>query len=193
MDEKHQDNTESKLTASDDKLHPLSSKDQGGPDHPQNNRMRAIIKRLGYFGYDKETYEYTPDGELAKKTKAYQPGKTFWDWMQLLIIPAALAALVFWFNLEQAHISEVNSAKQADISNANSAKQHIFDQQAALDQQRAAILQTYIDNIQDLLLNHNLLKSKPDDAVAILARARTLTALHGLDPERKGRLLIFLH
>jgi hypothetical protein len=40
--------------------------------------------------------------------------------------------------------------------------------------------ETYIDNIQDLLLNHNLLGSKPSGEVAILARARTLTALQGL-------------
>ena len=44
-----------------------------------------------------------------------------------------------------------------------------------------------------MLLNHNLLKSKQDDAVAILARARTLVALQGLDVERKGHLLTFLY
>jgi len=62
-----------------------------------------------------------------------------------------------------------------------------------LDQQQAAILQTYIDNIQDLLLNHNLLKSKPTDDVAILAQARTLTALQGLDAQRKAKVVQFLH
>ena len=51
----------------------------------------------------------------------------------------------------------------------------------------------YIDNIQDLLLNHSLLKSKPTDDVAILARARTLTALQGLDPDRKYLLIQFLY
>jgi len=55
------------------------------------------------------------------------------------------------------------------------------------------ILQTYLDNIQDLLLNHNLLGSKPNNGVAILARARTLTALRGLDQQRKGRLIQFLY
>jgi uncharacterized protein YjbI with pentapeptide repeats len=65
--------------------------------------------------------------------------------------------------------------------------------QNGLDQQQATILQTYIDNIQDLLLNHNLLKSKSSDDVAILARARTLTALQGLDLKRKAALLQFLY
>jgi uncharacterized protein YjbI with pentapeptide repeats len=180
MDENQQDKTESKLIATEDKLSPpsLSTKDHRRPHRPQNNRMGAIIKRLGFFGYDKETKEYTPNGQLAKITKEHQPGKTFWDWLQLLIIPIILASATIAFGWWQAHLAEV---------------QHQQDQQNALDQQRTVILQTYIDNIQDLLLNHNLLKSKPTDDVAILARARTLTALQGLDPGRKGRLLIFLH
>jgi uncharacterized protein YjbI with pentapeptide repeats len=132
----------------------------------------------GFRGYDKIMKEYTPDGQLAKITKEHQPGKTFWDWLQLLIIPIILAGATIGFGLWQAHLADL---------------QHQQDQRIALDQQQATILQTYIDNIQDLLLNHNLLKSKSYDDVAILARARTLTALKELDPERKGRLLIFLH
>jgi len=171
MDDNHQDKTESKLTATKDKLHPLSSRDQKGPDDPQSNRMRRIIKRLGVFGYDKETKEYAPNGQLAKITKEYQPGKTFWDWLQLLIIPLVLAGGGYLF----------------------ATWQHDTDQHRTLDQQQATILQTYIDNIQDLLLNHHLLKSKPNDDAAILARARTLTALQGLDPERKGDLVQFIY
>src|SRR5437763_4042440 len=83
--------------------------------------------------------------------------KTLWDWLQLLIIPVVLAGGGYLFGTWQ----------------------HDTDQQRALDQQQAAILQTYIDNMQDLLLNYNLLKSKPLDGVAILTRARTLTALQG--------------
>ncbi len=98
-------------------------------------------------------------------------GKTIWDWMQLLIVPIILVIVGYIF----------------------SSQQHDADQKQALDQQQATILQTYVDNIQDLLLNHNLLKSKPTDDVAILARARTLTALQELDPKRKGHLLKFLH
>ena len=107
--------------------------------------------------------------------------KTLWDKLNLfgtLAIPIVVLIATIGFGLWQAYLVGL---------------QHDSDQQRALDQQQAAILQTYIDNIQDLLLNHNLLRSKPDGAVAILARARTLTALHGLDSERKGRLLIFLY
>src|SRR3712207_3068824 len=29
------------------------------------------------------------------------PGKTFWDWLQLLIVPAVIAAGGIWFNRQQ--------------------------------------------------------------------------------------------
>ncbi len=96
--------------------------------------------------------------------------KTLWDWLQLLgvlAIPIVVAGATLLFSIQQANL----------------------DQQ----QREATLLQSYIDNIQDLLLNHNLLKSKPDDYVAILARARTLTALQGLDAEHKGLLVHFIY
>ena len=108
--------------------------------------------------------------------------KTFWDWLQLLVIPLILAVGGFWF-----------SAQQSTTSLQSSERQHGSDQAIALEQQHAALLQTYMDNIQDLLLHDNLGKSKSTDDVAILARARTLTAVQGLDPNRKGLLVQFLY
>ena len=136
---------------------------------------------FGVRGYVKITEEYDDDG-LSKVTREHQPGRTLWDWVQLLIIPFVIGAGAIWFNMQQSQTS-------LQVSQA----QHKSDQMIAVDQQRATTLQMYIDNIQDLLLNHNLLKSKPTDNVAILARARTLTALEGLDPHRKGVLLKFLY
>ncbi len=136
----------------------------------------------------------TPKRLMRKNTTSWTgfSGKTLWNWLDLfakLAIPLVVVLATIGFGLWQVHLADIQHQSDQMIAN----QQHMFDQQASLDQQRAAILQTYIDNIQDLLLNHNLLKSKQTDDVAILARARTLTALHGLNPERKGRLLIFLH
>jgi uncharacterized protein YjbI with pentapeptide repeats len=112
--------------------------------------------------------------------------KTLWDWLQLLgilAIPLVVAGATLLFSIQQANLAN---------------QQHEADRQQALDQQQAAILQTYLDSVQDLLLHNNLLKSSLIDTnnpyydVAILARARTLTALQGLDPMRKGRLLQFI-
>ena len=36
-------------------------------------------------------------------TEQYQPGKTLWDWMQLLIIPVVLAVAAYLFNLATSH------------------------------------------------------------------------------------------
>jgi len=70
--------------------------------------------------------------------------------------------------------------------------QHRSDQQRALDQQRATILQTYIDNMRDLLLNHNLAKSAPGDEVRQVARVQTLSTLRSLDASRNIIVLQFL-
>ena len=118
--------------------------------------------------------------------------KTVWDWLNLsgtLAIPLVVVAATIAFGIQQANLAQ----KQHDSDQAIANQQHAADQQQALDQQRATILQAYIDNIQDLLLNHHLLKAGPTDDVAILARARTLTALQGLDSFRKGVLIRFLY
>ena len=61
--------------------------------------------------------------------------------------------------------------------------QHESDQQLALDQQRATILQTYIDNMRNLLLTGHLTNSAPADEVA---RVQTLSTLRALDADRKS-------
>lgn len=144
---------------------------------------------------DKTSSPFSKDGYQKENGFFNRPmagGKTMWDWLNLLgilAIPLILGIATIGFGLQQTHLAD--QQHQSDQKLAQ--QQHVADQQQVLDQQRAAVLQTYLDSIQDLLLNHNLLGSKPTDDVAILARARTLTALQGLDPERKGRLMKFLY
>jgi uncharacterized protein YjbI with pentapeptide repeats len=145
------------------------------------------------MAYDKATEEYDKDGNPTKTTKERQIRKTFWYWLQLLVIPAVLAAGAIFFSFKQNNDSLNLNEKQYTQSINIAANRYVEDKKSALDQQQAAILQTYLDNIQDLLLKDDLLKSTSTSDVAILARARTLTALQGLDTERKGRLLIFLY
>jgi len=98
-------------------------------------------------------------------------GKTLWDWMQLILIPAVLALGAFLFN-------------RAELSR---------EQAVALDNQRAAALQTYLDRMSELLLEKNLRSSQPNDEVRTVARSQTLTILRSLDGNRKRSLLQFLH
>lgn len=101
----------------------------------------------------------------------FQPGKTLWDWYQLLIIPVVLVVGGFLLNF-------ATSRTEREI---------------ASDKQREDALQAYIDSMSALLLERNLRKSAEDDEVRTIARVRTLTVLPRLDGRRKGTVLMFLH
>ena len=112
--------------------------------------------------------------------------KQLWDWLMLigvLAIPIAVAFGTLLISLQQ-----TQSSQQA------SERQHQTDIQIANDQQQEATLQTYLDNMSNLLLNHQLLESKnPGDEVRVVARSWTLTTLRRLDPTRKQVVLKFLY
>jgi uncharacterized protein YjbI with pentapeptide repeats len=144
----------------------------------------ALIGFL-YKGYTSWS-RWTGFGDYANK-------KTLWDWQQLLIIPALLAAGALWFNAQQSSMSQQLSTQQHMYDLSIAATRYANDQQLALDQQRETTLKDYVDQMSTLLLTHKLSESKPGDEVREVARARTLAALRGLDPERKGILLQFLY
>jgi hypothetical protein len=101
----------------------------------------------------------------------YFRGKTLWDWLELLIIPVVLAGGAILFNRSE-----------------RKAEREIAD-----DRIRESTLQTYLDRMTELLLEKNLRTSGPEAEAAVVARARTLTVLGGLDAERKGALVRFLY
>jgi uncharacterized protein YjbI with pentapeptide repeats len=112
--------------------------------------------------------------------------KELWDWLMLigvLAIPIAVAFGTLLISLQQ-----TQSSQQA------SERQHQTDIQIANDQKQEATLQTYLDHMSDLLLNHNLLASKHSgDEVRVVARSWTLTTLRRVDPTRKIVVLKFLY
>ncbi len=108
--------------------------------------------------------------------------KTLWDWMQLLIVPIALAVGAFLFNRAENSYQQ----KLAD-------QRAVHDQEIALDNQRDTMLQAYIDQMSQLLFERNLRTSDPKTEVRYVARAQTLTVLRRLDTLRKGYLLQFLY
>ena len=102
----------------------------------------------------------------------FQRGKTLWDWLQLLIIPAVLAVGGYLFNY-------TTSRTEREI---------------ASDGQREEALQAYIDKISELLLHEKLRELEPEyEEVRKIARVRTLTLLPRLDKERKKSILQFLY
>ena len=113
----------------------------------------------------------------------YQPTKTLWDWMQLLIVPAVLAIAAFLLNFATSKNEREETKQRAET-----------EREIALDSQRETLLQTYLDRMSDLLLNNHLREPDPKATeVRDIARARTLTVLAGLDPVRKGNLIRFLY
>jgi uncharacterized protein YjbI with pentapeptide repeats len=106
--------------------------------------------------------------------------KTLWDWLNLLgvfLIPLFIGAGTIIITVQQTALSQ---------------SQHQNDQQISNDQQQAATLQTYLDDMSELLLNKQLLESRPGDMVRQVARARTLTTLRRLDSVRNIIVLRFL-
>lgn len=106
----------------------------------------------------------------VQSDELFIPAKTLWDWMNLLIVPAALALGIFFLNYFQRK----------------------SEQEIALDRQHQTTLEAYFDRMENLLLKENLRKSG-DDEVRGMARTRTLDVLRRIDGESKGHVLQFLH
>jgi hypothetical protein len=106
--------------------------------------------------------------------------KKLWDWLELLstlAIPIVLTVAGFWFTAQQQEREEQRAENE----------QRLEDQRA-----QDVALQAYLDQMNNLLLEHNLRNSKEDSGVRTLARARTLTVLGRLDPSRKTAVMQFL-
>jgi uncharacterized protein YjbI with pentapeptide repeats len=104
----------------------------------------------------------TPKGEFLR-------GKTFWDWMGLLLIPLVLGIGAFFLNRSERKI----------------------EREIAIDRQQEDALQAYLDRMSDLLLKENLQTSEKEK-IRNVARIRTITVFQGLDPRRKRYVILFL-
>jgi uncharacterized protein YjbI with pentapeptide repeats len=128
----------------------------------------VVLIRVG------QHYQWTGFGESVHPkldNQEIQPRKTLWDWLQLFIVPLALAVIGLWFSAQQ------------------------DTRQQQLEEQRAqnAALQAYLDQMSQLMLEGDLLSSEEDSEVRTLARARTRTVLGQLDSDRKASVVQFLY
>ncbi len=127
----------------------------------------------GFDGYNQVTTAHTISGPSAGtvvRTEVYQPGKSLWDRLQLLIIPVVLAVGALLFNLATTRT----------------------EQKIASDKQREDLLQAYLDRMSELLLKDKLRSSAVDAEVRNVARVRTITILIQLDVRRVGYVFAFL-
>lgn len=96
--------------------------------------------------------------------------KTLWDWLELLIVPIALALGAWWLKREERKV----------------------ERRTALETERRELLATYFDRIQELVLEHNLNDASEGNEVTEIARARTLHALRSINGDRKSHVIRFL-
>jgi len=140
----------------------------------------VVLIRLG------QRYAWTGFGEAVQPKPDngdIQPRKTLWDWLQLFIVPFALAAIGLWFAAQQDSRQQKIEGKRADSA------QKIEGQRA-----QDAALQAYLDQMSQLMLDGGLGSSEGgSEEVRTLARARTQTVLARLDSRRKGSVVQFLY
>jgi hypothetical protein len=137
-------------------------------------------------GFDK--YEGKEDVERLK---------TLWDWLDLLLVPAVLAAGGLLFSRAERKNEREEANKRAALDRELAGNRAKEERERADDALRQALVQDYLDRMSDLLLDKEkkLASSAPEDLVRDVARARTLTVLHGLEKDgaRKGYIVQFLY
>jgi uncharacterized protein YjbI with pentapeptide repeats len=107
--------------------------------------------------------------------------KTLWDFVSLLIVPIALAGLVFLLSI-------LETQRQNAIEDRRATAEAVTER----DRSQQAALQAYLNAMSDLIKGGSR-EVEWDAPTRGIARAWTLTVLRQLDAERKGLLLRFLH
>lgn len=116
--------------------------------------------------------DWTGFGNYTGPLTKDQRGKTLWDWLGLLFIPAVFAIAAYLFN----------------------ASQKRRDESLSYDRQRESVLQDYFDTMGKLLTEKDLLRTENDESspVRSYAQVLTTTALRSLDKNRRNILCQFL-
>ncbi len=108
-------------------------------------------------------------------------GKTFWDWLQLFVVPLALVMIGYFFTAQQDARQQRAEEQRADI-----------DRWLAEQRAQEEALQAYLDQMSGLLLERDLRASEEGSEVRMLARARTLAVLERVEPGREREVVEFL-
>lgn len=114
----------------------------------------------------------------------YAFGKTLWDWLELLIVPLALALGGYWLNWAQ-----------KDRQDAIEAQRRQHDRAIAAQRARDAALLSFFDHMSQLLMDKEgtqLQQLKPSPDVRRLMTARTVSVLNDLDRDRKRTVIRYL-
>jgi uncharacterized protein YjbI with pentapeptide repeats len=159
---------------------PLQQKPQWEEQARRVPRWLAVLAVLALAGVVVGVILY---GYLERPGWIGVADKRFWDYLDLLIVPAALALGVYWLNRVQSE--RELKAEQAQQESAL----RVEDQRA-----QSEALQAYLDAMDRLLRDVSLTESS-DQLTFInreLAQARTTTVIATLGPERNRIVTLFL-
>ncbi len=138
----------------------------------------AIFVSLAY----RRQWQWTGLPVVRLETKATQvvPAKTLWDWLQLLVVPAALATLAFVLSGAQAR----------------------HERSRAVDAAQETSLRTYLEQMSKLLLDRKIVSPSSQEEARrlsmekrdgrVVARSATLAILRRLDGDRRALTVKFL-
>jgi hypothetical protein len=115
-------------------------------------------------------------------------GKPIWEWMQLLIVPLALAVIGPLFEMQQAERQRSLEQHQAELEDRRAKAERELAEQRAQDE----ALQAYLSQMNSLLLDKDLRDTANDSEVNTLARARTVSVVQRLDADRNQTVIRFL-
>jgi len=121
--------------------------------------------------------------------------RALWDWLELLIVPAALAIGVYWLNRRQTEREREAQAAQRERERGAQAAQRERELEIERERAQDEALQAYLVHMSQLPLELQSLGDADRNAQELLlqvARARTLTVLQRLDGRRKRSVLQFL-
>ena len=127
-----------------------------------------IIVILIILGYQ---FPFIGLSDFTAPTGEYFRGKTFWDWIELAILPIILTLVAYRFTNEQ-------KARELAIAQSNKG---------------ADTLQKYFDQLANLFIEQDLSSDEKKSAAAEFTKARTLITLDMLDGRQKGHLIRFLY
>jgi uncharacterized protein YjbI with pentapeptide repeats len=146
-------------------------------------------------------------GYLARPGWIGVADKTFWDYLELLIVPAALALGVYWLNRLQSQRDREADAvrereREADAAQREREREASEEAQKqrelTVQNQRAQdeALQAYLDQMSRLLVDKERplrrASSQRKDDLSVVAEAWTSSVLARLDGHRKQIALLFL-
>jgi len=160
---------------------PLPEPAEKSEDQPGSTPLWLAVLAVLVLGGAVELIIY---GYVEKPGWIGSSGKQFWDYLKLLIVPAALALGVYWLNRRQ---DERDQQAEADRSRRELEVQNERAQDAAV--------QAYLDQLTQLLVtqrDQDLIRMRVDDEVRQVIQARSESLLRSLTPNRRWSLILFL-